>query len=38
MTDHKVTGFGKTKDGKDAHLYLLENKHGLKAYVSDFGA
>ena len=38
MTDCKVTGFGKTKDGKDAHLYLLENKNGLKAYVSDFGA
>ena len=38
MTDYKVTEFGKTKDGKDAHLYLLENKNGLKAYVSDFGA
>ena len=38
MTDCKVTGFGKTKDGQEAYLYLLENKNGLKAYVSDFGA
>ena len=38
MTDFKTAEFGKTKDGKDAHLYLLENKNGLKAYVSDFGA
>ncbi len=38
MADHRVTGFGKTKYGKDAHLYLLDNKNGLKAYVSDFGA
>ncbi len=33
-----VTGFGMTKDGKEAHLYTLENKNGMKACVSDFGA
>ena len=38
MDKHVVTGFGTTKDGKEAHLYILENKNGMKAYVSDFGA
>ena len=38
MEKHAVTGFGTTKDGKEAHLYTLENKNGMKAYVSDFGA
>ena len=38
MANKNVTGFGKTREGKEAHLYVLENKNGLKAYVSDFGA
>lgn len=38
MANRNVTGFGKTREGKEAHLYVLENKNGLKAYVSDFGA
>ncbi|HJA12552.1 MAG TPA: galactose mutarotase [Candidatus Mediterraneibacter merdipullorum] len=38
MENGLVTGFGQSKDGKDAHLYLLENSTGMKAYVSDFGA
>ena len=32
------TLFGKTKDGKETHLYELVNRNGMKAYVSDFGA
>ena len=38
MEKQAVTGFGKIKDGQEAHLYILENKNGMKAYVSDFGA
>lgn len=38
MEKQAVTEFGMTKDGKEAHLYILENKNGMKAYVSDFGA
>ena len=38
MANQTVTGFGKTKEGREAHLYMLENKNGLTAYVSDFGA
>ena len=30
--------FGIAKDGKTAHLYTLENAHGMKAVISDFGA
>ena len=30
--------FGKTKDGKQATLYTLENANGMKVSVSDFGA
>lgn len=30
--------FGKTKAGKDAFLYILENKNGMRVKVSDFGA
>ncbi len=30
--------FGKTKDGKEVTLYTLENKNGVKAEVTDFGA
>jgi len=32
------SSFGKTKDGKEATLYTLENKNGMKVTVSDFGA
>lgn len=38
MTDNNITIFGYTKDGTETHLYLLENKNGLKAQVSDYGA
>ena len=30
--------FGKTKKGEEAKLYVLENKNGMKAVFSDFGA
>ena len=30
--------FGKTKDGKEVFLYSLENKNGVKAEVTNFGA
>ncbi len=30
--------FGTTKDGKEATLYVMENKNGMKVTVSDFGA
>lgn len=30
--------FGKTKDGQEGKLYLLKNKNGMKAKVSDYGA
>ena len=32
------SSFGKTKDGREATLYTLENKNGMKVTVSDFGA
>ena len=38
MQKHQMTGFGMTADGKEAHLYTLENKNGMKACVSDLGA
>lgn len=38
MIENHVIQFGKTKEGKETYLYILENKNGLKAYVSDFGA
>lgn len=38
MHNQKVTSFGFTKDGKEAKLYTLENKNGIKAYVTDYGA
>ena len=38
METQKVTGFGKIKDGREAHLYLLENANGMKACVTDYGA
>lgn len=33
-----VSQFGKTKDGKEAKLYVLKNANGTTAAVSDFGA
>lgn len=38
MKDQAVTSFGMDKNGNEAHLYVLENKNGMKAYISDFGA
>ena len=38
MQKQEATGFGVTSDGKEAHLYTLENKNGMKACVSDYGA
>jgi aldose 1-epimerase len=33
----KKSVFGKTKDGREAHLYTLSNKSGMQVVVSDFG-
>lgn len=30
--------FGKTKDGREVSLFILENKNGYRAEVTDFGA
>src|SRR6202162_829745 len=30
--------FGKTKDGREAHLYTLSNKSGMQVVISDLGA
>lgn len=30
--------FGKTSKGEEANLYILENKNGMKAVFSDYGA
>lgn len=30
--------FGKTKDGQEGKLYLLQNKNGMQVKVSDYGA
>jgi len=32
-----VKPFGHLKDGREAHLYILENKNGFRAEISDFG-
>lgn len=32
------TSFGKTKDGKTATLYTIENKNGMKVSFCDYGA
>lgn len=32
-----VKSFGHLKDGREAHLYTLENKHGFRAEITDFG-
>ncbi len=33
----KTSVFGKTKDGREAHLYTLSNKSGMQVIISDFG-
>ena len=33
----KKSVFGKTKDGREAHLYTLANKSGIQVVISDFG-
>ena len=33
----KKTLFGKTEDGKEAHLYTLTNKQGVEVSITDFG-
>lgn len=33
----KKSVFGKTKDGREAHLYTLSNKSGMQVIISDFG-
>ena len=32
------SNFGKTKDGKKATLYTIENKNGMKVSFCDYGA
>ncbi len=34
----KQTVFGTLRDGRKAHLYTLENEHGMQAVLTDFGA
>ena len=34
----KMRVFGKTHDGRDAHLYTLSNKAGMEVVITDFGA
>ncbi len=34
----KIETFGRTREGRDVFLYQLENKNGMKAAVSDYGA
>ena len=38
MQKQEVTGFGMTSDGKQARLYTLENKNGMKVCVYDLGS
>ena len=33
----KTSVFGKTQDGREAHLYTLSNKSGLEVAITDFG-
>jgi aldose 1-epimerase len=33
----KKSVFGKTKDGREGHLYTLSNKSGMQVVISDFG-
>lgn len=38
MEKQNMAAFGTTKNGSEAHLYLIKNQKGMQAYVSDFGA
>ena len=38
MAQQEAAAFGKTKDGREAHLYTLENANGMRACVTDYGA
>jgi aldose 1-epimerase len=33
----KKSVFGKTKDGREAHLFTLSNKSGMQVIITDFG-
>jgi aldose 1-epimerase len=37
-TGVKMRVFGKTHDGRDAHVYTLSNKSGMEVVITDFGA
>lgn len=34
----KMRVFGKARDGRDAHLYILSNNTGMEVVITDFGA
>jgi aldose 1-epimerase len=34
----QASGFERTIDGKKTHLYILKNKNGVEAAISDYGA
>lgn len=38
MKTENMTPFGKTKNGLQTHLYFLENKNGIRACLTDYGA
>ena len=40
MSAHSIVTkmFGKTAEGAEAHLYILQNKNGAKVSITDFGA
>lgn len=33
-----IRAFGKTAEGKEAHLYTIANQAGMRVFVTDFGA
>jgi aldose 1-epimerase len=33
-----IRSFGKLSDGRSAGLYILRNKHGMEAHLTDIGA
>nr|WP_294490732.1 aldose epimerase family protein [uncultured Mediterraneibacter sp.] len=38
MIQYNGESFGKLQDGREAHLYTLENTNGVKACLTDYGA
>lgn len=34
----EILDFGKSQSGRDAHLFVLENRNGMKISVTDYGA